>query len=670
MPRRFGATITLVCFTLLILGTTALSSPHLRQFAPEIAPPQHLLLTQPDNPGGALPAPAIPTTFDIANFPVGGGHIIESSPILADIDNDNQIEILVGTTGCADAACSNKGASKRLVVMNPNGSVQWAREPGAPIRSSPSVGDLDNDGDMEIVVSTGGDVADMQHHGAVVAYDHLGNELWRFTTVDHFPKDGYADGNFSSPALCDVDGDGDLEVAFGSWDQRIYLLNHLGQSLWNNLNWSNPPAGYYNADSIWSSPACADLNKDGMLEIIIGADITGGGVLPDGTRTTDGGYLFIFDKEGTVLVRRYVSETIYSSPAVGDLDRDGNLEIVVGTGWYWWQVHGRTEPSYVYAFDTTQVFGPLHYSDPAKLPHLPGWPIATDYPGYSSPALADLDGDNDLEIVIGTGHPDAANDSIPGAGSVYAWHHTGSQMWRISPKNSGGHDTAIRSSPTIADVDNDGTLEILFSMIWDVQVYNANGAFQERLPTLLTIWASPAVGDTDGDNRMEVWIGGGNINDISQGYMWRFENTSTGLGETPWPMFHRDMQHSGKFPLPPGLSVEPGSITLLHESSDPGDATFQLHISNTGDGSFDWTATPPAGVTLGSNSGTVTDQESVQVSVDTSAFTGNTGMFPVGDIQITATAGGEPILDSPTSVSVSLLMAPQIYRVYVPLVVK
>jgi hypothetical protein len=130
------------------------------------------------------------------------------------------------------------------------------------------------------------------------------------------------------------------------------------------------------------------------------------------------------------------------------------------------------------------------------------------------------------------------------------------------------------------------------------------------------------------------------------------------------------MQHNGKFPLPPGLSVEPGSITLLHESSDPGDATFQLHISNTGDGSFDWTATPPAGVTLGSNSGTVTDQESVQVSVDTSAFTGNTGMFPVGDIQITATAGGEPILDSPTSVSVSLLMAPQIYRVYVPLVVK
>ena len=62
-------------------------------------------------------------------------------------------------------------------------------------------------------------------------------------------------------------------MAFGAWDQRIYLLDHNGNSLWNQLNW--PTEGYYNADSIWSSAACADLNEDGHQEIIIGAIIVG-----------------------------------------------------------------------------------------------------------------------------------------------------------------------------------------------------------------------------------------------------------------------------------------------------------------------------------------------------------------------------------------------------------
>lgn len=617
---------------------------------------------------------AVSSDWTSSNFPTGSGQIIESSPTLADIDGDGTLEILVGTTAelCNNGGCSSTGAMK-LVVMNPDGSIKWSVQPGAPICSSPSVGDIDNNGDMEIVVTIGGDVNNMNHQGGIVAYDHLGNEIWRFNTVDHSPQDGYGDGVFGSATLCDVDGDGKLEIAVGAWDQRIYLLDYAGNSLWNNLNWSSPPAGYYNADSIWSTPACADLNQDGNKEIIIGADITGNGILPDGTHTQDGGFLYVFDKDGQVLVRRYVPEAIYSSPAVGDLDRDGTPEIVVGTSWYWWDVHGRTEQPYVYVFDTSQVFSTKAYSDPAKLPDSPGWPQPTVYPGFSSPALADLNGDGNLEVIIGTGDPYKANDNIPGAGSVYAWHYNGQPVsgWPIYPKNANGDDTAVRSSPVVADVDNDGQLEVLFSMIWDVQIYKANGNFYTRLSTSYTLWASPAVGDADGNGKPEIWIGGGNMYDDQQaGYMWKFESTSSGLGEQPWPMFHRDALQSGVYPNPPTLNVTPSSIYLLHQSGDSSNAQTTMKIENTGDGVITWSVqSVPANVTVTPSTGQVSSGSSDQPTISVATTGYSAGTYSLGNIVITGTAGSASVNGVPAQIPVTLFVG-TVYRTYLPLVLR
>ncbi|MGH2394420.1 MAG: FG-GAP repeat domain-containing protein, partial [Candidatus Limnocylindria bacterium] len=414
------------------------------------------------------------------------------------------------------------------------------------------------------MAAIGGDTGDMNQDGAVIALDRHGNQLWRFASLDWFPEDGYGDGIFSTPALCDVDGNGDAEIAFGGWDQRIYLLDHHGASLWNNLPNGFPGPGFHNGDTVWSSPACADFNGDGQQEIVIGADIADGGILPDGTQPADGGFLYVFDQHGTILVRRHFPETIYSSPAIGDLDGNGRLEIVVGTGWYHWNQHGRDAPSFVYAFDSGQLFSSRAYADPAKLPDLPGWPQQTNFPGFSSPALADLEGDGDLEIVIGTGQPFLQGaDHITGDGSVYAWHHSGQlvQGWPVHPRDSYQADGPIWSSPTVADVDADGQVEVLFAMLWDVQVYNANGAFQEVLHTTWTVAASPAVGDSDGDGKVDVWIGSSHTDqNPAQGYLWHFEQGSPGIGAQPWPQFHRDPSHSGRFGS--ALSLNVGQVVL------------------------------------------------------------------------------------------------------------
>lgn len=610
--------------------------------------------------------------FSSSRYQLPGGIVVHSSPTLADVDGDGFPEVLIGTTACGGDPCSYNRPTL-LVVMKGNGTILWSKDVGAPINSAPAVGDLDGDGDMEVVVSLGGDVKDTNHHGGVVAYDHNGNQLWRFYTQDH-NHDGWRDGVFSSPTLCDVEGDGNLEIAFGGWDQRIYLLDRYGNPIWNNLPAGFSGPGYYNADSIWSTAACADLNRDGTLEIIIGADITGGGILPDGTTTQDGGFLYIFDKDGRVLVRRYLPETIYAAPAVGDLDGDGDLEIVSGTGWYWWNAHGRTEQPYVYVFDTGRVFdSSRHYSDPEKLPFFPGWPQPTDYPGFSSPALADLDGDGDLEIVIGTGHPDLPNDDIQGAGSIYVWHHTGASFtgWPVHPKNAQNYDAPIFSSPTVADVDGDGRPEILFTMLWDVQIYSANGALKNRLGTYWTVWGSPAVGDTDGDGYPEVWIGGSYYFDSSYGYLWRFESDVQGTrAEAPWPMFHRDLQHTGYHPMPPQMTVSPPSLYVLHPYGGTETEQAVLSIRNVGDGSFIWgVSEKPANTLINPPNGTAfyTSTVHATVMVTTTGYT--TGTYSLGNIVITGTVNSSPVAGSPATIPVTLYVG-QVHRVYLPLILR
>lgn len=569
-------------------------------------------------------------------FPVQlpGGQVIESSPIFADIDGDNREEIIVGTT--ASGATSG---NSWLVAVNDDGSILWQMQTLAPINSSPAAADLDNDGDMEIVVSVGGDVGDLLHDGGVMAFNGTdGTLLWKFESYDQ-NVDGCTDGVFSSPALGDVDGDGDLEIAFGGWDRRIYLIDHNGQKIWEYDNW----------DSIWSTPAMADLRPDVEgLEIIIGADITGNShITPP---TYDGGYLYVFDKNGNVLVKNWIDETIYSSPAIGDINNDGYLEIVVGTGWYWW-AQGNPTTLAVYAWDRN---GNL----------LPGWPVATDFPGFSSPALADLDNDGDLEIIVGSGDLEH--------GKVYAWHHDGSPVagWPVTPRNGMGTNHFIRSSPTVADYDGDGELEILFAMLWDIQVYGRNGSLEEILPTTFSLFGSPAIGYIDHDGTLEISIGGSDYFNPSHGYLYVWEAGPSTDNDLPWPMFHQNAQHTGLYPSPPTLSVDKESLLFLHqEGGSTSPSYYVITIRNRGLGSIDWTATAsqPGVVSVTPSSGTATASSPSQiiVTVDPSGY--SAGTYDLGSITID---GGPSVLNSPYIIQPVTLYAGPVEKFFFPFVAK
>ena len=74
-----------------------------------------------------------------------------------------------------------------------------------------------------------------------------------------------------------------------------------------------------------------------------------------------------------------------------------------------------------------------------------GWPKSITV-STSSPALGDLDGDGDLEIVIGEG--------LSGGSRLFAWHNDGSKAFETAMDSWN-----IWSSPVLADLTGDGRLE-------------------------------------------------------------------------------------------------------------------------------------------------------------------------------------------------------------------
>jgi hypothetical protein len=395
---------------------------------------------------------ATPTIIDETDdWSVECNTAILASITIADVDGDGGQDILVGTYGLPP----NPYWSGYLRIYDALGNPLpgWPQNFAGPVAGSPAVGDIDNDGDAEVVVGTW-----IELH----AFEAGGTEMpgWPISA------------NVSQPvALYDLDGDGDLEIIVPV-EQSMRIYHHDGTAF---------PGWPQTVSQSLTGAAIADLDHDDEPEIIAGTFVASG---------SPTGEIYAWHSDGSVVDGwpYQTSGSVKAPPAVGDVDGDGDPEVVVPA---WNQSSGSEDPLYVLDADGQNE---------------PGWPRVASYTRLSSPALGDLDGDGAMEIVIG------GMQSTPTfQDEVFVFRGDGSNFpgWPVTLDLSPAGN--INSSPIIGDIDDDDAPEIVVKVINNIVAFDTNGDILSGFPIFLddagnsgTFSPSPAVGDFDHDDDVDL----------------------------------------------------------------------------------------------------------------------------------------------------------------------
>jgi hypothetical protein len=369
-------------------------------------------------------------------------------------------------------------------------------------------------------------------------------------------------GEVYTVALANVTGDERLEVIAGTSNngssgggfdadtRNLYVWHSDGSIVSGFPTW-------YRTAGIWGFVGAADLVGDAHAEVIVGRDQL---------------YIHAYDANGQSLsnwpVQTYLNpaetkwgednyvEFTRNAPAMADLEGDGVVDIVIaGKVRDPLQDHDTTNT-------TVLVLQPNGQRKAGwTVPPLGGPPVASSFSPSQAPALADLDDDGELEIIV------TLMD-----GTVRAYRANGSLLWQ--------YDYALgkplfASEPVVGDVTGDGEVDIIFgtyspdgSADSDARLHGLNAAGEPLtgFPLPLThegnsdeqgIRAAPTLADLDGDCDVEVLA-------ASQAhilYVWDLPAAySSSL--MPWPTGRQNIQRTGSLNESPADFAVNSSLSL------------------------------------------------------------------------------------------------------------
>ncbi len=294
---------------------------------------------------------------------------LTSTPTIADIDGDGHSDIIIATRESGVVCLDRDGKLIRKIPVQ--GGISWG---------SITAKDLDGDGKPELVWIT--------DEGKIECHRADSQTVWEFDTPN-------APAPLGPPAAGDVNLDGKSEVVCVGGPQTLYCLDHGGQLLWK-------------LDSLapfTTGPVIADVLGDEHPEVLC--------------VSIDGIFFCLDGGTGNILWNyRTLRTRIDTTIAVGDVDADGNREILFGDGL-----------GYLYCLKATGN---------------EAWSYKSNDWIESTPVLGDIDGDGEIEILFGSAD-----------GNLYCLSSQGEAEWiyKIGKR--------IAASPALCDYDQDGITDIL-----------------------------------------------------------------------------------------------------------------------------------------------------------------------------------------------------------------
>ena len=419
-----------------------------------------------------------------------------ASPGVFDLDGDGSLEIVAAR----HSVLYVWSAAGDLLWLAPWGEEGGTEEAHGSDRSycSPVVGDLDGDGDGEIVGVSG-------THAYL--YDHSGH------LVQTYP---YGDSELRALTAADLDGDGTAEILVVKTSDgpvtQVFDLAGNARAGWPQVDTATcDPCSDYGGYN--QNVGAGDLDGDGDLEVIstydcchIGAFHDDGAPLP-----VDAGFAgpyvasvpmfhdLALAQQGWGGDGNDRDEFTDSPPVVADVDGDGGMEIVlVSDHELAGEYINRGNSFWVLEPDMTRTAG-------WETPKTTGEPLYTGYQDNivqvaPAPAVADIDpGRPGLEILA------PSYD-----GQLYVWAVDGTLLWTWRFDDPG--DPFIGASePLVADLTADGVPEILVVTyaiddgISELVILSAAGAVLERVALSgRGSMAPPTLADLDGDGQPEL----------------------------------------------------------------------------------------------------------------------------------------------------------------------
>lgn len=319
-------------------------------------------------------------------------------------------------------------------------------------------GDIDGDGDIDVVSSS---------FQGLTWYENI-DGLGTFSTPNVIsPPLGQVFGT----TVSDLDGDGDLDLTATSFDEdEVYWFENLdGQGTFSTPRLiSDQFLGPIDIITV-------DLDGDLDLDVIINSDVDD---VLSWFENLDG--LGNFGSQQIITT----SFTNGRSVVAGDIDDDGDLDLV----------SSNSGSSTIIWFENLNGQGNFNT----------GFIIAGAAPGVAEISLADLDGDNDLDVVSATNSLDRVS-----------WHENLDGLGNFGSQQVISNDIEVVLSIDIVDVDNDGDQDVIavgadFSdggLIWFENLdgqgnFNIGTFIDQPTPSARSVHAT----DIDGDGDMDVIV--------------------------------------------------------------------------------------------------------------------------------------------------------------------